>query len=202
MPDTYPNFAALSASEPPGEFAIRSRDTSSHIVIAAPHGGAIEPGTSEIALAIAQHDLSYYLFEGHKRAGNAALHLASTRFDEPRCLALLASAQAVLTVHGESSAEEAVFLGGRNASLRAAVSDALEAAGFRVSEHADPDLQGVDPANLCNLGSARAGVQLELARGLRQTMFESLDRAGRTRPTLRLRTFATALRSALPLTVV
>lgn len=202
MPDTYPNFAALSAAERPGEFAIRSRDSASRVVIAVPHGGAIEPGTSEIALAIAQHDLSYYLFEGQKRAGNATLHLASTRFDEPGCLALLTSAHAVLTVHGESSMEDVVFLGGRNGPLRTSVSDALQAAGFRVREHANPDLQGLDPANLCNLGMARAGVQLELARGLRQSLFGSLDRAGRERPTLRLRTFAAAVRSALPSTAV
>src|SRR5512147_3147748 len=116
MRDTYRNFAALSATEPADAFSISTCDRASRVVVAAPHGGGIEPGTSEIAVAIAGRDLSYYLFEGHKREGNAALHITSSNFDEPRGLALLRRACCALTVHGEASETEMVYLGGLNAS--------------------------------------------------------------------------------------
>ena len=35
-----------------------------NIVIIAPHGGGIEPGTSELAIAIAGEELSFAVFEG------------------------------------------------------------------------------------------------------------------------------------------
>jgi phage replication-related protein YjqB (UPF0714/DUF867 family) len=69
----------------------------------APHGGGIEPGTSELADAIAGSDLSFYTFEGLKSSGNTDLHITSTRFDEPMCLTLLASSSVVVTLHGEHS---------------------------------------------------------------------------------------------------
>lgn len=89
-------------------YAIRLRHTGSKVVIAAPHAGAIEPGASEIALALAGDDLSYYLFEGRKPKANGELHITSSNFDEPQCLELLATATIVVTVHGQPSR----FLGG------------------------------------------------------------------------------------------
>jgi phage replication-related protein YjqB (UPF0714/DUF867 family) len=53
------------------------------VAVIAPHGGGIEPGTSELATAIAGDDFSLYLFEGLKSAGNGELHITSTNFDEP-----------------------------------------------------------------------------------------------------------------------
>ena len=41
----------------------------SNIVIVAPHGGAIEPGTSEVATEVANNDLSLAIFEGIKPQG-------------------------------------------------------------------------------------------------------------------------------------
>lgn len=66
MTDTYPTFAALASAESPDAYSIIVRNSNSRVVIAAPHGGGIEAGTSEIALAIAGQDYSYYIFEGNK----------------------------------------------------------------------------------------------------------------------------------------
>ena len=185
MHDTYASFAALRAVEPADAFSVSMCDRRSHVVVAAPHGGGIEPGTSEIALAIAGTALSYYLFEGHKRHGNAALHITSVRFDEPRGLALLRRAACVLTVHGERSNTEAAYLGGLNAPLKAALAAELEGRGYVVRESAH--LQGRDERNICNVGRMGAGIQLELSAGLRRSFFESLSRAGRANPTAPVR---------------
>ncbi len=192
--DKYPNYAALAAAEPAGAFVIRVRATRSAIVVAAPHGGGIEPGTSEIALALAGDDWSYYLFEGKKSDGNHDLHLTSARFDEPQGRGLLSAGRLVLTVHGADSAEAIVYLGGRHTAAVRAVRAALEPAGFAVQTHADPWLQGTEATNICNLGSAGAGVQLELSLGLRRTFFQSLTRAGRQQPTPRLAEFSARVR--------
>jgi phage replication-related protein YjqB (UPF0714/DUF867 family) len=69
--------------------------------------------------------------------------------------------------------------------------------GKRVREHEDPDLQGREPKNLCNRGTSRAGVQLELSRAVRKTMYESLTRAGRKKPTARFEVFVSAVRKVL-----
>ena len=197
MADKYVNFAALARAEAPDAFAIRVRNVQSKVVIAAPHGGAIEPGTSEVALALAGDDLSFYLFEGRKAEANAVLHITSTNFDEPQCLQLLATATVVITVHGECSADRIVFLGGRNIELMAAVRQSLTDSGFTVSAHSNPALQGRDPSNIANLGSAGAGVQLEISRGLRKRFFASLHTEGRTKPTPLLSEFSLAVRGAL-----
>ena len=84
--DTYPSFGALALSETEGKDFIVTclRGARDDIVILAPHGGKIEPGTSELARAVAGSDIALYLFEGVKPSGNRALHVTSTNFDEPR----------------------------------------------------------------------------------------------------------------------
>lgn len=197
MSDTYENFAALASAEAPDAYAMFVRSAGSRVVVAAPHGGGIEPGTSEIALAIAGDDLSCYLFEGRKESGNKALHITSSNFDEPQCLSLLRAASLVLTVHGERSDAEVVYLGGRNATAMAALRSKLEPEGFTVRVHTNSELQGSSPRNICNIGSGGAGVQLELSLGLRKSFFQSLSPPGRQKPRSRLAKFSMLVRSAL-----
>lgn len=64
MPDRYTSFVDLAANERPDiDYRIRVVDRGSEIGILAPHGGWIEPGTSEIAEAIAGSEFSFYVFE-------------------------------------------------------------------------------------------------------------------------------------------
>ena len=50
MADTYPNFATLEQHERAGiDYAVLVRREEPAFAIVAPHGGGIEPGTSEIA---------------------------------------------------------------------------------------------------------------------------------------------------------
>lgn len=196
--DKYSSFAELKASEPAGHWRAQALIRGAERAVIAPHGGSIEPGTSEIAKAIAGENLDLYVFEGLKPAGNRDLHITSTRFDEPVGLKLLAGASRVVAVHGEASGDVAVaYLGGRDLELGAAVERELLAAGFDVRRHDNPSLQGLASENICNRGHTGRGVQLELSRWLREQFFESLSPAGRLHPKEPLELFAAAVRRAL-----
>ena len=109
--DKYDSYEGLAAQEAPGAFAVFARHRGPTLILA-PHAGGIEPGTSESARAIAAEDHSLYLFEGIKPAGNKDLHVTSSRFDEPQCLAMLERAGHVVTVHGERRDGKVTFVGG------------------------------------------------------------------------------------------
>jgi phage replication-related protein YjqB (UPF0714/DUF867 family) len=199
MADKYPNFEFLARHETPGiDFRILVRRAAAGFAVIAPHGGGIEPGTSEIADAIAGEEFSFYAFEGLKLHGNADLHITSTRFDEPMCLTLVDRSEIVVALHGENDTDsDSVFLGGLDEGLICSVRHALEAGNFDVRRHPDPRLQGREPGNLCNRGRSGRGVQLELSRALRASMFRSLSREGRKQKAARFHDFVGALRDVL-----
>ncbi len=200
MADKYPNFDTLSKNEISGvDFRVLLRRAQMAFAVVAPHGGGIEPGTSEIADGIAGEELSFYAFEGLKSTGNSDLHITSTRFDEPMCILLISRSDVVVTIHGEHSETdgEGVFLGGLDDDLGPRVGAALEAGGFDVRKHKDKGLQGREPKNVCNRGTSGKGVQLELSRAVRKEMFSSLTREGRREKTGRFCDFIDALRSML-----
>lgn len=198
MADKYANYMELARAQREGaDFSVTVRDRGSSLVVVAPHGGAIEPGTSEIALAVASDGLSCYLFEGLKPTGNSELHITSTNFDEPRCLQLISASMMVLALHGEGSMREVVFLGGREEELGSRLRQSLNNQGFDVAVHENQALQGLNPRNICNRGKLGRGLQLEISKGLRRTFFQSLDREGRRAKTARFVDFVSALGSAL-----
>ncbi|MEO8180171.1 MAG: poly-gamma-glutamate hydrolase family protein [Deltaproteobacteria bacterium] len=200
MPDTYANFYALSRDETPGiDFRIHLTRADAAIALVAPHGGGIEPGTSEIAEAIAGERFSCYSFDGLKRSGNSELHITSTHFDEPMCIALIAQSDVVVTIHGEAgeASDAAVFLGGSNNELGEQIGTALTNSGFLVRPQPNRDLLGLEPCNLCNRGRSARGVQLELSLALRRTMFQSLTREGRRYPQAPFEAFVAAVSQAL-----
>lgn len=139
----------------------------STFAVIAPHGGRIEPHTSEIASEIAGSDFNLYCFEGIRRQGNyAALHLTSHRFDEPRCLELIARCDYVIAIHGCQSVGQRVLLGGRDRRLKDIVARAIAECGIDVlpDGHAFP---AMEPNNICNRGRRAMGVQIEITSSLR-----------------------------------
>jgi phage replication-related protein YjqB (UPF0714/DUF867 family) len=198
MPDTYNSFSELAEKETQGEdFRVRLRERRGATVVIAPHGGGIEPGTSEVAEAIAGDDLSFYAFEGIKSTGNGDLHITSTLFDEPQCIALVTASPRAISIHGEDSERQVVFLGGREAAMLNRLRDSLTASGFSVETSQSPALQGCDEANICNQGKSGCGVQLELSNGLRCSFFESLSRSGRQNTSERFDQFVAAVRGVI-----
>ena len=173
MSDTYGSFSELARGETEGRDWVRfHRDRDSSFLVMAPHGGWIEPYTTELAQAIAGEDLSFYTFQGLKKGGNRALHLTSHRFDEPLALAAASQADHVVAIHGERSGGDVfVMVGGGGAGLRDAIAGALRGAGFSIVEPRR-GLGGRNPGNICNRGRLGPGVQLEISEGLRAQLRE------------------------------
>src|SRR5262249_20061245 len=106
--------------------------------ILAPHGGGIEPGTSELCLAVAGYHpaalpqipaagvtYDYWMFEGMRERGNAALHVTAAGCDDGVAVSLCAGSLNALALHGfrpgppdMSEDDQVVLVGGGNTTLR------------------------------------------------------------------------------------
>jgi len=197
MKRLYKNFAELNAVEKNGvAFRLQVKNRRVPWVVIAPHGGGIEPGTTEIASAIAGRSCSLYTFDGLRSNGNELLHITSTLFDEPRCLHLVQASDRVLAIHGCIGSEPIVYVGGLDVESGNRIMTALRNNGFEVAV-ANTQFQGTQPENICNRGRSGKGVQLEISEGLRLSMFNELDRYNRkmTRPIFRL--FVNTIRNVI-----
>jgi phage replication-related protein YjqB (UPF0714/DUF867 family) len=173
--DKYPNFRELTLHETEGtDYVILARKGASSVAVIAPHGGGIEPGTADIADAVAADRYAFAAFKGIKKTGNAALHIRSDRFDEPTAISTAQQARMVVTIHGCRGQEERVYVGGRNDDVKMRIIDALNQAGFSAEESLKPGLRGRSRQNICNRCRTGQGVQIEISKGLRDTMFEGL----------------------------
>lgn len=189
--DTYSSFTDLAREKRDGEdYRIRLEDRHSAVAIIAPHGGYIEPGTCQIAAAIAADDWSLYCFEGLiPNRPHGELHIRSGLFDEPGGCELVARVDVVVAIHGRADNGDAdtVYVGGLDEALRATVMAELAWAGYAAAIGTG-HLAGTDPKNICNRGRSAAGVQLEIPRTLRDRLCEASDA---------LEEFAGAVRTAV-----
>jgi phage replication-related protein YjqB (UPF0714/DUF867 family) len=198
MEDTYKDFESLSAVEKEGkDFQIWSNKIKSRIAIIAPHGGGIEPGTSEIAKSIAGDDFTCYSFEGIKSNENKKyLHLTSTNFDEPEGVKICNNSDIVLAVHGADENDDFVYVGGRNEGLKNRIIQKLKNDGFNAKE--DTTIHsGRDAENICNKCKSIEGLQLEISNGLRKKMLKELNRKNRKMTTEVFDKFVQSIRSVL-----
>jgi len=194
--DGYAGYRDLKRNEREGiDYRIRFRHGSSGILVIAPHGGGIEPGSTEIADVLAGKEHSFYCFEGIKPRGNLDLHITSRRFDEPIAMKMTETAKTTLTVHGCRGVEPAIYLGGLDAKLKQSIRASLTSNPFLVQEH--PAFPGTHPRNICNRNLTGKGVQFEIALGLRRMMFRDLSRVSRKHPSEIFDRFVTSVRSAL-----
>ena len=194
----YANFKALEQFEIEGiDYEIQSRNGISGIAVIAPHGGGIEPGTAEITKAIAGSDHAFYAFKGTKKSGNIDLHITSTKFDEPRGIRIIETAETVLAIHGCRELEEFVFIGGLNHDLMEKIQKNLTQAGFKTAKSPAQELQGISPDNICNRSRTGHGVQLEISKGLRENMFGRQCYPDTTNTTEVFRKFVSAVRDAI-----
>jgi phage replication-related protein YjqB (UPF0714/DUF867 family) len=179
-----------------------------HCLLVAPHGGGIEPGTSEILRSFVEvGGWAWYEFAGFLRKGNKeALHISSTRFDEPTLKSMLPQAGFVITFHGSSeSGEPSVYVGGKWKLGRQTVIESINSCakehGIRATDAVDDagaaQLCGLDDANITNLGRRTEGVQLEFSRGARNLLFPpDSSREARGRRSAQLRPLATSIHAA------
>jgi phage replication-related protein YjqB (UPF0714/DUF867 family) len=166
--DHYSNFSELQAKESKDAFRIVTCDRNLNVTIIAPHGGKIEPGTSEIAVAVAGQSYNSYCFEGTRSRPHEELHITSHKFDEPQGRALVAKSSVVIAMHGRADRDDpkSIYLGGLDKKTRDRIADELGKADFQAltEGHRFP---ATCPDNICNRGSRGEGVQLELPRSLR-----------------------------------
>lgn len=173
-------------------------------LLIAPHGGGIEPGTSEVLRAVRDAGgWAWYEFAGFLRKGNKdALHITSALFDEPTLLALLPRTNFVLTLHGAAeTSDKVVYVGGNwdsgRATIIATINAATAAHGIQALE-APAHLRGGEPTNLTNRGKFGHGIQLEFSRGARNLLFPpDCSREARGSRSPRLNALARAIHTSL-----
>ncbi len=198
MNSWYKSFAELNAAEKNGlSFRLQVKNRKTSCVVIAPHGGGIEPGTTEIASAIAGQSYSLYTFDGIRLSGNELLHITSTLFDEPQGLALIQSSDCVLAIHGCEGSEHIVYVGGLDIEWGDRIIDSLQDAGFNAIR-ATSQFHGTQPDNICNRGKSGQGVQLEISEGLRRSMFKGLNRNDRIFTLAPFKLFVNAIRKVMP----
>ena len=165
--DRYSSFEELQRHETlDKDYTLSFRNTGSRVTIMAPHGGKIEPRTSDLARRIAGENYNFYCFEGIKEKDNACLHITSHRFDEAGAVKLVAESEVVVAVHACTGTAGLVHIGGLNKNLGSMIAGELQDGGIGVSRD-HPRFQGTNPANICNRGATGMGVQLEVTRDLR-----------------------------------
>lgn len=120
MVDRYKSFNEPAANERLDiDYRIRALDRGSEAVILVPHGGWIEPKTSETAYAIARTDLSFYTFEAIRIGTHGDFHITSHRFDEPTAVGLVGRSWTAVSIHlRRNDGTDMVWLSGHATHLR------------------------------------------------------------------------------------
>ena len=164
--DRYQSFKDLIQHE--SAYRIEVIDHHSPITIMAPHGGEIEPHTSEIARLIAANQYNFYSFNGQRSSDNRRLHITSHLYDEEQALLLVSCSEFVVTVHGCTRKEPVTFIGGLHEEMKLQIKGQLKRSGIPAELCINSkSFSGRHPLNICNRGKLGRGVQLEISRGLR-----------------------------------
>lgn len=166
--DKFNNYAHLARHKKEGvHYNVIVREVpQSNVVIVAPHGGSIEWNTERMARDVAANDHNLYVFSGKGGDAFDELHVTSTRFDEPRCVDLVAKTDVTITIHGCRFDEPVVYLGGIDKKLKSKLAAAFKAASIKAVADGHPYMALV-PENICNKNKRGQGVQLEFSRGIR-----------------------------------
>ena len=155
-------------------------------IVMAIHGGGIERGTSEIALAVAGyhpdtlvaaidnlglHD--FWLFEGLLPSGNGKLHVTASHYDEPIATELVQNVRRCISLHGclDTQANGKIQIGGRDHQLRDIVLEELTLAGIPAEITTNKMLGGESPDNIANKTKILGCVQLEMGASYRSSLF-------------------------------
>ncbi|WP_089269328.1 poly-gamma-glutamate hydrolase family protein [Puniceibacterium sediminis] len=175
--DKYSSFKELYVVEKDGtDYQKRAVKRASDCLIMAPHGGRIEPGTSELSIAVASEDHSLYLFEGIRKRPHSDLHVTSHKYDDEKAIEIVREHAVVVAFHGRKDRDDptTVHVGGLDADTRDAIIKELQLEGFHAAVGCD-ELAGEHKDNICNRGSRSLGVQLEIPKFLRDALLSKPD---------------------------
>lgn len=176
--DLYKNYNHLLADYKLNEDFIIECNQVSNVFIFTPHGGGIEPGTTELVKEIASTDMSYYSFTAKRKTNNKWLHITSTNFDEPTCLAMQSTATTSVAIHGSNEPELAIYIGGQDVQMIKHIMEIFKK--HDLDQYVAPtlkDILGLSKNNIVNKNPIKAGVQFEFSYGIRKMMFENVDKA-------------------------
>ncbi len=150
------------------DYRVRWKAGKFPMLIMAPHGGKIEPGTSQLAEKIAGQDFWFYAFEGiRKRENYRYLHIPSTFFDEPKWKFISKKVYSTVALHGLNTNEGVIILGGKYTEGRCIVRKVLEEQGFQVIFSDRSDIAGINDKNVVNINRFGKGIQVEIGRAIR-----------------------------------
>jgi len=160
--------------------AVREVFLPGHAVgVFAPHGGGIEPGTEEIARAVAQATgATLYVLSAKRPSGNGQLHIACTKMIpgiSTKLDSAIAACRIAISIHGHGRTKDggAVYVSGRATDAVQVTAGAMRHALKGVFEVVDEldripsDLAGLHKDSLVNRPKG-GGVQIELPRALRE----------------------------------
>lgn len=183
-------LAQLESGNQFGEFLEESDDEQTSLLLLAPHGGVIEAGSAEIAMAIrnylesASKPYSLWRCHGWQSAIGAydAWHITSTDLSEASFPYLgQVGARAfdrALSIHGYGEGDVAVG-GGGSSAFKEGIKSALEGITnfpYTVTIVTSGEYAGTDPSNIVNRYS-EDGVQLELPYGARTSWCSEIANA-------------------------
>ena len=175
--DKYSSFVELYLVEKNGsDYLKQAVKRASNCLIMAPHGGKIEPGTSELAKAVASEDHSLFLFEGIRKRPHNDLHVTSHKYDDEEAIEIVSEHAVVVAFHGRRDRDDpaTVHVGGLDAATRDAIISELALEGFNAAVGCG-ELAGEHEKNICNRGSRSSGVQLEVPKSLRNDLLSEPD---------------------------
>ncbi|MDM5298029.1 poly-gamma-glutamate hydrolase family protein [Bacillus pumilus] len=173
--DQYESFQHMKRHESEGYEIELHEKGGSDLLVFSPHGGDIEPGTSEIVEAF-QQTYSTYLFEGTKKDNNRDLHITSTKFDEPILVQLIKTYPFTMSIHGYQSDRRHTLVGGTNRKIARAVVRELKDRGFSAAMVQEGErLSGTDPKNINNQNASGESVQLEISTAQREAFFDNFS---------------------------
>ena len=217
-PDFYDSMSALYANETEGVNFIRewyqhraryaslkNYKDENRIFIMAPHGGSIESGTTELALATAgfvknfngDTDTSvthnYFIFNGtNPNDQNGRLHVTSSHYDDVDANELVSNSLISFAFHGctdgqpdESTGHgyQACLIGGRDQVLKEILEAQLKNVGFNAFITTQDDLDGSLASNIINKNKRSRGAQVELTTSLRKSFYTKHNRKDRRKNT-------------------
>lgn len=205
MKDKYFRFSEIVQSRPKS-YEIFSKSFRNNFLIFTPHGGGIEPGTTEICNWFAQNGISSYAFSA-KGKQCKDLHVTSTRFDEPRLLRMLARHKNCISFHGmtdyaKTKYDADIFIGGLDKLLTNKLAHALVKARFSVAiagKFPKSPLTAYNLNNITNKCSSKKGVQIELSENIRKKFFKGnlKFKSGRERTTVEFEIFCRTIREII-----
>ncbi|SFX65266.1 Phage-related replication protein YjqB, UPF0714/DUF867 family [Thermoactinomyces sp. DSM 45891] len=214
--DYYPSMTALYADNKEGVHYTRewkqqeakystgsSLVADSNIFVAALHGGSIEMGTTELALATSgeidgfnadkgtlsnqtKHD--FFNFNGMNPPGqNGNLHVTASNYDDKDALRLVEQNKVGVAFHGCTDAQptggyngyKAILIGGLDTDLKILMEKRLKQAGFNAYITNQELYDGDMPQNLINKTSRKAGLQFEMTTSMRASLFGTNTREKR-----------------------